>query len=312
MQIDFKFLLLTILFLIIFGVIFCCIHRQTSNSSEQTLTKLILKVPPTLSQLIGIFFVGLASFFLVFSWWYTPIVQLNCTRSILNKPFINNNIPHPVCEVVEFNWFGYEKLKKIIADLQGVKLERKTETDKEGKVSYKYQVILINNTDNITFRTVDYSKGESEKYQSVISTIETFLAESLQTSLVFQEDDRDIGYFGVGISLFLGVLSLLIITSSPSIICSFDKEANLMTLIRSRWFGIFGNLVIQYELDEIVDVNVENTDSEESIVYRVVFVLNSVEILPLTYVYSSGSASKYQIAKMIKNFLKTSPESINT
>jgi hypothetical protein len=57
---------------------------------------------------------------------------------------------------------------------------------------------------------------------------------------------------------------------------------------------------------------VESTDSEESVVHQVVFLLNSGEILPLTYIYSSGSASKYQIAKMIKNFLKPSPESINT
>jgi hypothetical protein len=307
-------LLFTILFLIIFGVIFYCIHRQKSNSYEQTLTKLILKISPTLSQLIGIFFIGLASFFLIFSWWLTPLVQLNCSRSISEQHFINitHNLPHPVCELVEFNWFGYEKFKKIIAELQGVKLESKTDTDQEGKVFYKYQVILKNHTDDIPFRTVNYSKYESEKYQSVISTIESFLADSLQTSLVFQENDRDAGYAGVGISLFLGVLSLLIITSASSITCSFDKEANLMTLTRSRWLGIFGKLVIQHKLDELVDVKVESTDGEESTVYRVVFVLKSGEIFPLTHVYSSGSASKYQIAKMIKNFLKPSAESINT
>ncbi|MBD2681545.1 hypothetical protein H6H03_29660 [Nostoc paludosum FACHB-159] len=108
------------------------------------------------------------------------------------------------------------------------------------------------------------------------------------------------------------VLSLLIITSDVSITCSFDKEANLMTLTRSRWLGIFGKLVIQHKLDELVDVKVESTDGEESTVYRVVFILNSGEILPLTYLYSSGSASKYQIAKMIKIFLNPNAESINT
>ncbi|WP_242058035.1 MULTISPECIES: hypothetical protein [Nostoc] len=85
-----------------------------------------------------------------------------------------------------------------------------------------------------------------------------------------------------------------------------------MTLTRSRWLGIFGKLVIQHKLDELVDVKVESTDGEESTVYRVVFILNSGEILPLTYLYSSGSASKYQIAKMIKIFLNPNAESINT
>ncbi|MEA5549554.1 hypothetical protein VB713_00925 [Anabaena cylindrica UHCC 0172] len=305
MQIDLNLSLGTFLFLIICGMGAYSIKRQNSTCSEQSSTKLIFTVMPKISQVIGLIFIGIATIFFIVICLYPPIIQLNCNRSIPDKYFINmeDNIPQPVCELVELNWFGHENFKKLVTNLHGVELESKIETDKEGKVSYKYQVMLLTNTDNIPFRTHNYSKYESKKYQFVISTIESFLSNSLQTSLVFQEDDRNVGYAGMKISLFLGMLSLLIITSGSSIICFFDKEANFMTLTRSRWLGIFGKEVTQHKLDELVDVKVERTDGEEGFIYRVVFAFNSGKILPLTHVYSSGSASKYQRSKIIKDFL---------
>lgn len=208
-----------------------------------------------------------------------------------------------MCELFEVDWFGSKKNQKAFSGLRRVELKTITNTGSDGEISVRYQVLLLTNTGTIPFTRLEYSKYDSEQFQSVISSINSFLATPLEKSLALQEDDRELGYFSIEVSIFLGLLALLIISSGTLITCTFDKEANNMTLSYCRWFGILGETVIQHPLDDIRDVKIEDSDADEGLVFRVVFLLKTGKILPLTHLYSSGYQYKQQIAKLIKTFL---------
>ncbi|KYC35432.1 hypothetical protein WA1_06290 [Scytonema hofmannii PCC 7110] len=293
-------LLETILFLVNCSVVLYFIKRQNPEAFEQTQSKLTFAISPKISQLIGMFFGGLGLIFLLFPWVITPITQLKCSHSYIQETSLTT-----LCKLIEIDWFGNEKSKKVFSGLRGVELETKTDTNSDGKIYYKYQILLLTDTESIPFRSFDYSKYDLEQFQSVISSIKSFLVNPLEKSLEFQEDDRQQGYISVAISLLLDFLALSSIASGLSITCTFDKEANRMILSRSRWFGILGKTVFLHSLDEVVDVSVETLDTDEGWVYRVIFVLRMGDILPLTRIYSSGYQHKQHIAKLVKLFLNS-------
>lgn len=300
-----NYFFVTILCLINFGVLVYFILIQNKNLFEETQTKLTFTISPKFSKLIGIFLGVIGLFFLLFSWIITPIVQLTCTHYIPETSFTDTgyNVTSNVCELVEVDWFGSEKSKKVVSGLQRSELETKTDTDSNGKISYRYQVLLLTDTGSLPFRSFDYSEYESKKIQSVLSSINTFLANASEQPLEFQEDDSLQGYTSVAISLFLEFLALLIIALGSSITCTLDKEFNTMTLSRYRGFAMLEKTVCQHSLSEIVDVKLESLDADQGWVYRIVFVLVSGEIVPFTHVYSSGFQYKQQIAKILKKFL---------
>jgi hypothetical protein len=296
----------TALFLVQLGILIYYLYlcQKDKKDIEETPNKLTILINPTMPQLIGIFFWGLGLIFLLFPWVMTPIIQLNCSRNTQEIPFINlkQSVSSNLCELVEIDWFGSEKSKKVFSGLQGVKLETKTDADSEGKIYYRYQVLLLTDLGLIPFRSLNYSEYDSEEFQYVISSVKSFLANMNEKNLVFQEDNRQQGNIGVGISLFFDTLALLIIISGLSTTCTLDKDAHMITLSRSRRLEILGKTVIQYSLDEILDVKLESIDGDKGYLYRVVFVLSSENILPLTDVYSSGHQHKQQIIKVTKNF----------
>ncbi|MEH1946668.1 MAG: hypothetical protein V7K77_06880 [Nostoc sp.] len=138
----------------------------------------------------------------------------------------------------------------------------------------------------------------------IILKIKNFLAQPLEKSLVVKQDDTLKGYTAIGVTLFWFLLGLFIIATGSFINCNFDKESNSLTLSRYRWFGKLGKAVFLYSLNEIVEIKVESSDSSEGgFVYRVILMLASGEIVPLSGCYSSGFEEKQEIVKMIKSFV---------
>ena len=304
-------LLTAVLLVINLGIFGYLIRGRNLIISENTPNLLNFTIQPKLLRFIGLFVGQLGIICLYFTLIATPLTQLNCERYTQNIPVssisksIEQDMSPVICQLVEFNWFGHEKSQKRISGLLGATLEKQSKID-NGKTSYKYQVRLLTSTESIPFTQVAYSSKYSYKQlESIISSTNKFLTQPLEKNLALKQDDSLIGYLGVGITIFFSLLALLIIAAGSFISCNFDKELNIMTLSRYRWFGRFGKTVFQYSLNEIVDVKVEqSTTNEDDWFYRVTLVLESGESLPLTRAYTSGFEDKQQIVNIIKAFLE--------
>ncbi|AFZ57840.1 hypothetical protein H6G54_16390 [Anabaena cylindrica FACHB-243] len=285
------------------------IKGKTIKVDEQTQAKLDFTIQPKLLRFIGLFIGQIAIICLYSTLIATPITQLNCNRvpqnidsSIIAKS-TEQKTSLVICKLVELDWFSHEKSQKHISELIGASLEKQSETDSDGKkIYYKYRIQLITNTESFPFRQAyRASRFIHEELESIISQINNFLAQPLEKKLLVQEDDRSIL---VAITIFFSLLPLIIIGAGLFISCNFNKEANSLILSRYRWFGIFGKGFSQYSLNEIVNIKVESRDSDEGgFTYRVILILESGEIVPLSHVYSSGFEEKQQIVNIVKTFL---------
>lgn len=280
--------------------------------SENTPNKLNFTIQPKLLRFIGLFIGQLGVICIYFTLIATPITQLSCNdytqniSALSTDKNIKQQISPVICQLVEFDWLGHQKSQKQINGLLGATLGKQSKTNSNGKTSYRYQVQLLTNTESIPFTRVAYGdKYSYNKLESIILSINNFLTQPFGKELMLNQDDRLIGYLGVGMTIFFSLLALLIIAAGSFINCNFDKETNSFILSRYRWFGKFGKIVFQYSLNEIVNVEVEqSTTSEDDWVYRVTLVLESGDSLPLTRVYTSGFEEKQQIVNIIKTFLE--------
>ncbi|WP_016952784.1 hypothetical protein [Anabaena sp. PCC 7108] len=280
------------------------IKGKTIKVDEQTQDKLDFTIQPKFLRFIGLFIGQIAIIGLHSILIGTPITQLNCDRvpQNIDIPIIaksnEQKTSSVICQLVELDWFSHERSQKHISELIGSRLEKQSETDSNGKIYYKYQIQLITNTEIVLFIQI-YSSYE--ELESTISQINNFLAQPLEKKLIVQKDDRSII---VAITVFFSLLALIIIGAGLFINCNLNKEANSLILSRYRWFGIFGKGFSQYSLNEIVNIKVESSDSDEGgFNYRVILILESGEIVPLSHVYSSGFEEKQQIVNIVKSFL---------
>jgi hypothetical protein len=188
----------------------------------------------------------------------------------------------------------------LISGLQRAIEETKADKDENG-ISYRYGVLLQTIEGNVPFTEYYFgNKYNYEERQELISQINAFIENPSQTSLRVQQDDRLFGFVGFCISGFFFFPSLLIMALSPVITCTFDKELDRMTIKRQRWFG---EKILEHSINEISDVNVEDSSTDDGWVYRVTLTLSSGENVSLTRSYTSGFEEKQYIAKLIKSFL---------
>lgn len=284
------------------------IKGKTIKVDEQTQAKLDFTIQPKLLRFIGLFIGQIAIIGLYSILIGTPITQLNCDRvpQNIDIPIIDKSTEQKtsslICQLIELDWFSHERSQKHISELIGANLEKQSETDSDGKIYYEYRIQLITNTESVHF-TQAYRAGSFsyEELKSIISQINNFLAQPSEKKLIVQKDDRSII---VAITVFFSLLALIIIGAGLFISCNLNKEANSLILSRYRWFGIFGKGFSQYSLNEIVNIKVESSDSDEGrFTYRVILILESGEIVPLSHVYSSGFEEKQQIVNIVKSFL---------
>ncbi|WP_375479452.1 hypothetical protein [uncultured Nostoc sp.] len=196
-------------------------------------------------RFIGLFFGQVEIIYLYTIFIIIPVTQLNCERipQNLEASSIEQKSSTIICQLIEFDFLGYQKSQKQIYGLIGTRLEKQTNTDKDGKIVYKYRVQLLTNKESVPFTRVAYSDYYYEEAHSIISSINIFFAQPLETSLLVKQDDTSKGYGAIGITIFWFLLTLLIIAVGSFINCNFDKESNSLTLSRYRWFGKLGKAV---------------------------------------------------------------------
>ncbi|MGB3654411.1 MAG: hypothetical protein WBA41_24825 [Rivularia sp. (in: cyanobacteria)] len=116
-------------------------------------------------------------------------------------------------------------------------------------------------------------------------------------SLIKNQDNQFWTILLGGVFIASGLFSIYV---SPFATYRFDRTLGNFILKRK---GLSGIKVIKYHLNEIKDVQVEESISSDGNTYRVTIVLVSGEQLPLTHYYTSGKSGKYKAVSCIKSFL---------
>ncbi|WP_414516328.1 hypothetical protein [Nostoc sp. PCC 9305] len=278
--------------------------------SEQTSTKLIFIIRPKVFLGVGIFFSQLFVLFLFATIVFTPITRLVCNRYPNNISTSNidlsagQNTLTVMCKLTKNNWLGREQSQTLVSELLEAKLETQIDTDGQAKY-YKYNILLLNDRDSFPFSRAGYPKLNLEELQSIVLRINDFLKTPIEKNLEVMLDETFTGYISVMITVFCGILALLVASLGLFITCNFDKETNTVKLSRYRWFGTLGKTVFQYSLSEITDVKLERIDTSiGEYFFRVILVLESGDYLPLTPNYTSNYINGDSIVRVTKDFLE--------
>ncbi|MBN3898744.1 MAG: hypothetical protein HWQ41_26790 [Nostoc sp. NOS(2021)] len=304
------FLLFTILLTINLGGGCYLTLANPLKVSEQTSTKLIFIIRPKVFLGVGIFFSQLFVLFLFASIVFTPITQLVCHRYPNNISTSNidlsagQNTLTVMCKLTKNNWLGREQSQTLVSELLEAKLETQIDTDGQAKY-YKYNILLLNDRDSFPFSRAGYPTLNLEELQSIVLRINNFLKTPIEKNLEVIFDETFTGYISVMITVFCGILALLVASPGLFITCNLDKETNTVKLSRYRWFGTLGKTVFQYSLNEITDIKLERIDtSMDEYFFRVILVLESGDNLPLTPNYTSNYINGDSIVKVTKDFLE--------
>jgi hypothetical protein len=285
--------------LIFLGMFFCFVGKSI-KILEKTTNKLILQIQPTFSWAISIFFGGIALIFTLGTLIIPPLTVLDC-RHFSSE--LASNRPSTSCELVAINWIGKEQNKTSLPRLQRAFLESKLEANSDNELFNGYRIALVSGQDNIPLTTTYISKFQPE-YQSLLTILDQinfFIDKSLEDSLMIQQDEKLLSYTGFAMSGCFWAIALILFLSAPYITCSFDREADSVTIERRNFLG---KRTFQDKISEITTVEVEEQSGEETTTYRINLLLKSGKQLPLTYCFTSGWQEKQQITNRLKKFLE--------
>ncbi len=115
--------------------------------------------------------------------------------------------------------------------------------------------------------------------------------------LTQNQDDKFWGILFCGIFIAGGFLTIY---ATPFATYRFDKTLRSFILKRKR---LSGTKIVEHPLNEIKDVQVEESIDSDGSTYRVSIVLVSGDRLPLTDYYDSFETNKQKTASCIKSFL---------
>jgi hypothetical protein len=248
---------------------------------EETHTRLVINHKPIGNWLSGslLLIFGL-SFWIYFLAFDFTSLRLTCTRS--TPPEIN-------CELKRFTFLGsMEKLK--IFDPQQAYIQTKTGS----KGSKSYQIIIVSNLGEFPLLPqVSYQENEVFiiKLNSFINSSESYL--------ILQQNQRNYLFF---ISLFMLAITGIgaYLATSSATTCTFYKSINQVCIKRK---GLRDNKVIEYPLEEIASLYIQETQFKSSTVYRAVIFMKNGKKIPINPQYIDKKSVENAIAR-IRYFLK--------
>jgi hypothetical protein len=192
------------------------------------------------------------------------------------------------CELIHSNMFG-DRQRTFSSD--GLHLAEVDQLrDSDGDVTYR--VVMQTHEGEIPL-THAYRSGLGGRRQQAES-INTFIQTPTQASLEIQENSYLMGTIVFVCFGLLGSVMVLLVQSGTFI---FDKTLGQLSITRGNILG--RNRQEQYPLKQLVGAQLQPNDDT----YRVVLMLESGQLVPLTNYYSSGVASKQKIIYEICTFL---------
>jgi len=247
---------------------------------KQTPTQLNLLHCPIWLWLFGLIFAGVG---LSVVTGLGKVVTLNCDRI---APTENN------CQLKTAGLLGISPQERKLEVLEGAKVERSSSSDGD-----TFRVVLVTNQGEVPF-TDYYSSGENGK-QEIATQVSTFLGNSQASSLTLQQDDRWFMFMVGGIFVVAGLAVAVVV--GEIVVCEFNKDSGSLTLKRH---SLLGTKVVERHIQEIKDVQIEESHSSDGSTYRVSLVFTTGDRLPLTSYYSSGKQAKQAIADHLHKFLQ--------
>lgn len=168
--------------------------------------------------------------------------------------------------------------------------------DSDGDRTYR---VLLQTYEGSIPLTTYFSSGRS-MHSNQVQTINAFLQDANQPSLLIRQNDSWIGLLFSGVFTLLG--GVMVVWAGKIVTCDFDKQAHQFTLKRR---GILGTTTIQHPLHHIQSCLLERSRSSGSkATYRVSLMLRSGELIPLTKYYTSCYEAHAATENAIQSFLQ--------
>lgn len=192
------------------------------------------------------------------------------------------------CELTHSNMFG-DRQRTFASDaLQRAEVDQNRDSD--GDVTYR--VVMQTREGEIPL-TQAYTSGFGKRRQQA-DAINAFIQTPTQASLEIQQNSYLIGTIVFVCFGLFGSVMVLLVQSGTFI---FDKTLGQLSITRGNIFG--RNRQEQYPLKQLVRAQLQPNDDT----YRVVLMMESGQLIPLTNYYSSGIAPKQKIIHEICTFL---------
>ncbi len=278
--------------------------------SGENSTKLNVTFRPKLSFFLAMFTINFFFLFLLGAFSFDPIHKITCEHPIqntLNTSFDSNTKQNYIptnCKITGIDWFKHEKNPKLISNLVEAKVEQRIKIDEYKRESVSYRIFLLTQSENIPFASYEYLDYRIDDIRLLALSINNFLVNRKEKELIRIINDRFLGYIVFGISIFFGLIILLLTFTGLFINFTFDKETNIVTVSSYRCFGIFGKKVYQYSFDEIIDIKYNRIELDESgYGYQVFLVVPDGEIKLNPIGMISGYIDGYYVVMTIKKFL---------
>ncbi|MBD2462949.1 hypothetical protein H6G89_18070 [Oscillatoria sp. FACHB-1407] len=249
---------------------------------EQTPDRLVLRHRPFGFWTLGGLFV-LAGFLLALS---GKNVTLQCDRL---QP------PQGTCNLTTTQWFQSSSRSLALETVNRATIW----ASRIQKVNY-YSLILQTPTENIAFAG---SSSDRTQVEAIAAQINTFLENPGQSTLMVQRDER-LNRFLLG--ALMGAIGGSILMFANTTTCVFDKQQGTVWLNHQ---SLARTKAITHPLEQIERVRLSKhkarSKGKTTYQYRVVLVLKSYEVLPLTLIYTPHLKSQERLLEEIMAFLAT-------
>lgn len=240
---------------------------------EQTHRRLTLRNTPYWLWMLG---TGFAAIGMVFGVALFGSTSLRCDRATTQ------------CELTHSNVFGERQRTFSTDSLERAEVDRQRSSD--GDSTYR---VIIQTQDGEIRLTESTSSGWGRRQQQA-DQINDFIQDPTQPTLELGENNYLIAIVCFVAFGLAGSAMVLCVQSSTF---TFDKTLGKLTLTRSHIFG--RRKQEQHPLKQLVGVQLQHSDET----CRIVLVLDSGKMLPLTNYYSSGTKAKQKIVDQVCKFL---------
>jgi len=192
------------------------------------------------------------------------------------------------CELTHSNLFGERQRTFSTESLQRAEVDRRRSSDGDST----YRVLIQTQEGDIPL--TQSSSSEWARRQLQADEINTFIQDLAQPTLEIGENNYLVAIFIFVVFGLAGSSMVLCIQSST---LTFDKTLGKMTLTRSHIFG--RRKEEKYPLKQLVGAQLQHSDDT----CRIVLMLDSGKMIPLTNYYSSGAKGKQKLVNQICKFL---------
>ncbi|WP_174763944.1 hypothetical protein [Anabaena sp. UHCC 0253] len=248
---------------------------------EETKTRLVIKHQPIANWFSGgiLFIAGLSFWIYLIAFDFTSL-RLTCKRSA--PPEIN-------CELNKFAFLGRIEKRKIFDPQQAY-----IQTKIGSKGSKNFQIIIVSKFGE--FRLLPHvSYQDNEKF---VIKFNSFI-NSNESLLILQQNQRSYLLF---ISLFILVITVTgaSLATSSATTCTFYKSINKVCIERQ---GLRSKEIIEYPLEDIVNLHIQDKQVKYSRVYRAVIFLKNAKEISINPQYTDKKSVE-NVAARIRYFLK--------